>query len=70
MEDLKRRVQRLRDAGGIALIVEHHMGLVMSLCEHLYVLEFGKLIASGSPQQVVADPLVQAAYFGGDDEIQ
>ncbi|SDH85844.1 ABC transporter ATP-binding protein [Variovorax sp. OV700] len=70
MEDLKRRVQGLRDAGGIALIVEHHMGLVMSLCEHLYVLEFGKLIASGSPQQVVADPLVQAAYFGGDDEIE
>lgn len=70
MEDLKRRVQRLRDAGGIALIVEHHMGLVMSLCEHLYVLEFGKLIASGSPQQVIADPLVQAAYFGVEDEIQ
>lgn len=70
MEDLKRRVQGLRDTGGIALIVEHHMGLVMSLCEHLYVLEFGKLIASGSPQQVVADPLVQAAYFGGDDEIE
>jgi branched-chain amino acid transport system ATP-binding protein len=70
MEDLKRRVLRLRDAGGIALIVEHHMGLVMSLCEHLYVLEFGKLIASGSPQQVVADPLVQAAYFGGDDDVE
>lgn len=70
MDDLKRRVLRLRDGGGITLIVEHHMGLVMSLCEHLYVLEFGKLIASGAPQEVVANPLVQTAYFGGEDELE
>lgn len=68
MEDLKARVRHVRDAGGVVLIVEHNMGLVLSLCEHLYVLEFGNLIASGRPGEVIEDPQVQAAYFGGDDE--
>ncbi|MBL0727377.1 ABC transporter ATP-binding protein [Piscinibacter sp. HJYY11] len=68
MDDLKRRVRLVRDAGGIVLIVEHNMNLVLSLCEYLYVLEFGNLIASGKPFDVMEDPRVQAAYFGGDDE--
>jgi len=46
------------------VIVEHHMDLMMSVCDSLVVLDFGKVISRGSPQQVQADPAVTAAYLG------
>jgi branched-chain amino acid transport system ATP-binding protein len=53
------------------VIVEHHMDLMMSVCDSLVVLDFGKVISRGSPSQVQADPAVTAAYLGvsgpGDD---
>jgi ABC-type branched-subunit amino acid transport system ATPase component len=48
------------------LLVEHDMALVMSVCQYLYVLDFGVLIAEGSPHQVQANPVVRAAYLGDD----
>ncbi|HEY6494428.1 MAG TPA: ABC transporter ATP-binding protein [Trebonia sp.] len=46
------------------VIVEHHMDLMMSVCDSLVVLDFGKVISRGSPQAIQADPAVTAAYLG------
>ena len=52
-------------AGGMTLLViEHHMKTVMTLCERILVLNFGRLIASGTPAQVSSNPDVVAAYLG------
>jgi branched-chain amino acid transport system ATP-binding protein len=60
MNDL---IRNLRSAMSI-LIVEHHMDVVMSVCDELYVLNFGEVIASGSSETVRRDPAVIAAYLG------
>ena len=46
------------------VIVEHHMDLMMSVCDSLVVLDFGKVISHGSPKEIQADPAVAAAYLG------
>lgn len=46
------------------ILVEHHMDVVMAVCERLYVLDFGQVIASGSAEKVRQDPAVIAAYLG------
>jgi branched-chain amino acid transport system ATP-binding protein len=47
------------------VVVEHHMDLMMSVCDTITVLDFGKVIATGTPQEVQADPAVTTAYLGG-----
>jgi len=56
-------IRNLRSSMSI-LIVEHHMDVVMSVCDELYVLNFGEVIASGSAETVRRDPAVIAAYLG------
>src|SRR5579864_23681 len=63
MSELGDLLGRLRARMGIAL-VEHHMDLVMTVCDRVVVLDFGKVIASGTPNQVKGDPAVTAAYLG------
>ena len=54
---------------GIAvLLVEHDMSLVMTICDHVSVLDYGAVIAQGDPATVQADPAVQAAYLGAVEE--
>ena len=50
------------------VLVEHHMDLVMSVCDRVVVLDAGRVIAEGTPDEVKGDPLVTAAYLGGDVE--
>jgi len=49
------------------LLVEHDMTLVTSVCDHIYVLDFGRQIFEGSASEVMTAPIVQAAYLGGGD---
>jgi branched-chain amino acid transport system ATP-binding protein len=56
------------DDGRSVLIVEHDVELVLGLCSTVHVLDFGSIIASGTPDVIRADPRVQDAYLGADDE--
>jgi branched-chain amino acid transport system ATP-binding protein len=55
-----------RDGGCAVMLVEHHMDLVMSVCEQVAVLDFGRVVAVGSPDRIRDDPAVADAYLGAE----
>ena len=63
-EEFGALLRELADDGRAILMVEHDMDLVMAFCDTIHVLEFGRVIARGTPEQVRSDPLVQEAYLG------
>ncbi|MEQ6901574.1 ATP-binding cassette domain-containing protein [Nocardioides sp. YIM 152588] len=58
------RLRRLRDAGVAILLVDHDMHLVLNVCDDIYVLDFGEVIAHAAPAGIRSDPRVAAAYLG------
>jgi neutral amino acid transport system ATP-binding protein len=64
LNDLLAAVSRLRDEGRTVLLVEHDMKVVMGLCETVFVLDHGEMIAQGPPGSIQADERVIEAYFG------
>jgi branched-chain amino acid transport system ATP-binding protein len=64
---LGERLIDLRQAFGLTmLLIEHHVPLVLSVCDHVYVLNFGRLLAEGPPSVIQTHPEVVAAYLGGE----
>lgn len=64
MDEFLALLRKLRDDGLTLVVVEHHMRAIMSLCERIIVLNFGQVIATGTPEEVSRNPDVVQAYLG------
>ncbi|MBO0826012.1 MAG: ATP-binding cassette domain-containing protein, partial [Actinobacteria bacterium] len=63
--DLGRRLRRVVDEGVAMLLVDHDMALVLNVCDYVYVIDFGRVLAHGAPAAVRTNEKVLAAYLGG-----
>ena len=68
-EELMHQIRRIRDTFQIAIfLIEHDMNLVMNVCEGIVVVNYGKIIAKGTPEEIKENPAVIEAYLGRKDE--
>lgn len=66
--ELAQMIRSIRDEFNVTIfLVEHDMGLVMDICEHICAISFGKKLAYGTPQEIQANPVVQEAYLGTNE---
>ena len=68
-EELMHQIRRIRDTFQIAIfLIEHDMNLVMNVCEAIVVVNYGRIIAKGTPEQIKANPAVIEAYLGKEEQ--
>ena len=66
--ELMNELKNIRNRGVTIFLIEHDMRFVMGLCDHITVLNFGEVIAQGSPNEIKQNPMVIEAYLGADED--